>query len=209
MAALVHLVRHAEVHNPDHVVYGRLPHYGLSDRGRRQAADAGRYMASRAVVAVWSSPLQRALETGAAIAAPHQLPVRVHEGLSEWRLADAWEGLAWDDLPTLRPGELETYLSRPWDLPFSDESLDELTDRMMETLRELNDRHPEGDIVVVSHQDPVQVVRLELSGKAPVLLHTDKPQHATVYSLRPGSSWSEAASYTPPEQDSFPPLDTA
>ena len=67
----------------------------------------------------------------------------------------------------------------------------------------------EGDIVVVSHQDPVQVVRLELSGKAPVLLHTDKPQHATVYSLRPGSSWSEAASYTPPEQDSFPPLDTA
>ena len=39
-ADLVHLVRHGEVHNPAHVLYGRLEGFGLSDLGHRMAAAA-------------------------------------------------------------------------------------------------------------------------------------------------------------------------
>ena len=31
----VHLMRHGEVHNPERIVYGRLPGYRLSDRVSR------------------------------------------------------------------------------------------------------------------------------------------------------------------------------
>ena len=34
----VHVVRHGEVHNPDGILYGRLPGFRLSDTGRAQAA---------------------------------------------------------------------------------------------------------------------------------------------------------------------------
>ena len=65
---VVHLLRHGEVNNPTGVVYGRLPGYHLSDRGRLMAVAAARFFAERPVVSVFSSPLQRAQETAAPVA---------------------------------------------------------------------------------------------------------------------------------------------
>ena len=42
VATTVHLMRHGEVHNPGGVLYGRLPGYRLSERGRAMARIAGR-----------------------------------------------------------------------------------------------------------------------------------------------------------------------
>jgi broad specificity phosphatase PhoE len=41
----VHLLRHGEVHNPDGVLYGRLPGFRLSDLGERQAQAAAEWLA--------------------------------------------------------------------------------------------------------------------------------------------------------------------
>ena len=107
---MLHLIRHGEVENPEHVVYSRLPGYGLSQLGRDQAAAAGQYLIRRPIVAIWSSPLERALETAHLIAAKFQLPVRIHPDLTEWKMADSWAGIVWEDLPEARPGQLERYL---------------------------------------------------------------------------------------------------
>ena len=60
---VVHLLRHGEVHNPSGILYGRLPGYHLSATGRLMAAAAADFFAERPVVAVFSSPLERAVET--------------------------------------------------------------------------------------------------------------------------------------------------
>ncbi len=39
-ATRVHLVRHGEVHNPGGVLYGRLPHFHLSENGKKMASAA-------------------------------------------------------------------------------------------------------------------------------------------------------------------------
>jgi len=65
---VVHLLRHGEVHNPQGVIYGRLPGYHLSDLGRQMALAAADFFAERPVVAVFSSPLQRAVETATPVA---------------------------------------------------------------------------------------------------------------------------------------------
>lgn len=205
MASLVHLVRHAEVENPDHLVYAALPGFPLSERGRRQARETARYLGSRPVVAVWSSPLERALETSSIIAARLTVPVRVEPDLVEWRLADGWAGICWEDLPEQRPGELEAYLATPWDLPFSPESLEALAERVADAVVSLHHRHPEGDVVVVSHQDPVQAARIRLTGGDLRRLGVDKPAHGSVVTLRPGSPWREEIRWEPAEQEGFPP----
>lgn len=206
MASYIHLVRHGEVENPDHVVYGRLPGFGLSDRGEAQARDAGRYVASSPVVAVWSSPLQRAIETAEHIAHRHQLPIRIDEGLTEWRLSDVWSGAPWDTLPTSHPGQLERYLETPWDLPFSPESLEEAADRVAGVAQAAHETHREGDVVIVSHQDPVQAALLLLTGGTLATQHVDKPMHATVYTLKPGTPWTLETRYDPETQRQFPPV---
>jgi len=79
----VHVMRHGEVHNPEKVLYGRLPDFHLSERGRRQAQSAADWLARNDVVYVVSSPLERAGETAAPIAAVHGLSIDTDEDLIE------------------------------------------------------------------------------------------------------------------------------
>lgn len=58
-----HLVCHSEINSPRGVLYGRLPGYGLTDRGRRIAHRIAQHFANEDVVHLVASPLQRAQET--------------------------------------------------------------------------------------------------------------------------------------------------
>ena len=88
---VVHLVRHGEVHNPDGLLYGRLPGYHLSDVGRKQAGIVAEDLADRDVTNVVSSPLERARETATPIAAAHRLDARTDDRLIE--AANEFEGM--------------------------------------------------------------------------------------------------------------------
>jgi broad specificity phosphatase PhoE len=191
MASIVHLIRHGETDNPDQLVYASLSGFGLTERGIHQARAAARHLGNRPVSAVWSSPLQRALETAGEIAHSFGLPVTVEDDLREWALLDRWAGIPWVDLPRLFPGEVEAYLAAPTDLPFATESLEELARRVATALGRFTEREPSGEIAVVSHQDPIQAARLLLTGRDLAGLQTDKPGHASVTSLRPGRPWEE------------------
>jgi broad specificity phosphatase PhoE len=80
---VVHVVRHGEVDNPEKVLYGRLPGYHLSDLGLQMADRAAKVLANHDVVHLVSSPLERAQETAAPIAAALSLPVTIDERLIE------------------------------------------------------------------------------------------------------------------------------
>jgi broad specificity phosphatase PhoE len=91
MTTTIHLVRHGEVHNPEDIYYGRIPGYRLSERGREQAAAAGKFLANKPLVAIYASPQQRAQETAEIIAAPHDgLGVQSDERLDE--VYTPWDG---------------------------------------------------------------------------------------------------------------------
>jgi broad specificity phosphatase PhoE len=197
MASLVHLVRHGEVDNPDHLVYASLPGFTLSETGRAQAARTTRHLGSQPVVAVWSSPLERALATAAVIAGRFGVPVRVEADLTEWRLLDRWAGTRWEEVDDLFPGELVAYLEHPTALAFAPESLAQLAVRTRRVIERVATRYPEGDVVIVGHQDPIQAARLVLTGGDLTGLHLDKPGHGTVFTFRPGGTWTEVSAFTP------------
>ena len=73
---IVHLVRHGEVHNPEGILYGRLPEFRLSELGLSQAETVGRVLGQgHDIVSIVASPLQRAQETAAPLAEALGLPV--------------------------------------------------------------------------------------------------------------------------------------
>ena len=203
MAALVHLVRHGDVDNPDHLVYADLPGFGLSPHGIEQARRVGRYLGPRPVVAIWSSPLERALRTAEEIAARSGVPVKVDSRLTEWELTRRWKGHSWGSIANVFPGEVEIYLKQPTQIPFKTVSLNEVADRMAEVARTLDREHPHGDVVIVSHQDSIQAARLRLTGSDLSSLHDDKPVHGAVITLRPGTSWREETVWEPGKSPRF------
>ena len=67
----IHLMRHGEVHNPEGILYGRLPGYHLSTLGHQMAQQVADVLSASGhdITQVITSPLERARETGAPTAA--------------------------------------------------------------------------------------------------------------------------------------------
>ena len=87
----VHLVRHGEVFNPQQLLYGRLPGFGLSRRGREQSRAAAQWLRARSLAALYNSPMQRARETAAILAEqPGVPPPNVDARLNEVHNAPRW-----------------------------------------------------------------------------------------------------------------------
>ncbi len=201
----IYLVRHGEVHNPDHIVYADLPGYGLSDLGRAQASAAGTYLGGKGVTTIVASPLQRARETAHLMAIALDVPVIADEDLTEWKLGARWAGLRWEELPTQRPGELEAYLNHPDSLEFSPESLTALATRVEAAItRQVAIEGP--GLVFVSHQDPVHAARRRMTGEGFLAFNEGKPRHASVVTLEAARGhWKVVAEWEPPQGTPFPP----
>ena len=209
MLATLHLVRHGEVANPDGIVYADLPGFTLSASGRAQARAAAKHLSGERVDVVATSPLQRAAATAEPIATALAREPAVDDRLTEWAIAVRWSGVGWGDLPHRFPGELEAYANHPTDLPFVTESLEEVAARMSAAVDDLGTRFPHGTAVLVSHQDPIQALRLLLTGRDLSGLHHDKPRHAGVITLSSdGTRWVETASWAPATRSAaFPPVE--
>lgn len=185
VATTIHLMRHGEVHNPDGVLYGRLPGYRLSERGLAMAHMVADHLAGsgagarRDVVAVVASPLQRAQETAGPIAAAFDLDIRTDERIIE--AGNHFEGKTFGvGDGSLRHPEHWPYLRNPF-RPSWGEPYKEQVDRMLaavETVRELARGH---EAVLVSHQLPVWVTRLALEHRH--LWHDPRKRQCSVASL--------------------------
>ncbi len=178
---VIHLLRHGHVHNPDGILYGRLPGYSLSTAGREMAKAAARYLKDNGhdVVRVVSSPLERAQETARAVAEAFGCAVETDERLIE--ADNSFEG------ENVRP--FAKYLVRPrrlWSLrnpfrPSWGEPYTEQRDRMMAAVLEAAEREPERETVLVSHQLPIWVVRLASEGRR--LAHDPRHRQCSLGSL--------------------------
>ena len=154
---VVHLLRHGEVHNPDHVLYGRLPGYHLSANGRMMAAAAADYFDGRPVAALFASPLERAQETAQPVAERLGLPIVTDDRLIE--SGNVLEGTS-VSLASLALNPVNwRYLWNPFQ-PSWGEPYTKVAARVHEVVNRARDASRGREAVCVSHQLPIWVSRL-------------------------------------------------
>ena len=152
MACLL-LVRHADAGAGSQLL-GRLPGCHLSPVGLAQSIHLATVLADLPVRAVYSSPLERALETAQVIADPHGFTPEFMDPLTEIDFGD-WEGRYLEELETL-PEWRQYNQCRTGSNPPRGESMHAVQQRMIECVGGIAARHPEGKVVIVSHADPVR-----------------------------------------------------
>ena len=133
----------------------------LSNLGRRQAqAVAGYIAASWKPEAVYTSPLGRCRETGAAIAAPFGIELQPVDGLADIDYGK-WQGLTRDQAEERWPDETELWFRAPHlaVIP-GGETLTAVLSRATAALREVLRHHPEGTVVLVGHDSVNRVLLL-------------------------------------------------
>jgi phosphoserine phosphatase len=124
----------------------------LSDLGRRQAQATARYIAATwKPDAVYTSPLGRCRDTGAAIAAPFQLEPQPIDGLCDIDYGE-WQGLTRDEARARWPDDTELWFRAPHlaAIP-GGETLAALFSRATAALRDILQHHPDGTAVLVGH----------------------------------------------------------
>jgi probable phosphoglycerate mutase len=149
------LVRHGQTPTTGKLLPGRAPGLHLADVGREQAQRAAERIAALTTVdAVYASPLERARETAAPIAAARGIKVQIDKGLLECDFGD-WTGAELKKLMKLP--EWGTVQRAPSTFRFPNgESFTEMQTRMVSAIDRLRAKHEGGVIVLVSHADPIK-----------------------------------------------------
>lgn len=155
---LLLLVRHGE---NDFVktgkMAGRLPGVHLNERGQQQAQALGEAFRDVPIKAIYSSPLERAMETAAPIAAARKLKIIREPGVIETDTGK-WQGKSWKVLRLLKVWKI--VLNAPSRFRFPEgESFPEMQSRIASALERMIKIHnkPRDIIVVVFHADPIKL----------------------------------------------------
>jgi probable phosphoglycerate mutase len=156
-ATLVLLVRHGQTPTTGKLLPGRAPGLHLADIGVEQAKKAAERISElKTVDAIYASPLERARETAAPIAAARGMKVQIDKGLLECEFGD-WTGAELKNLMKLP--EWNTVQRAPSTFRFPNgESFTEMQTRMVSAVDRLRAKHQGGTIVCVSHADPIKAL---------------------------------------------------
>lgn len=156
MATII-LVRHGE---NDWVqkkrLAGWIPGVHLNENGRQQAAAAAQRLAHLPVKAIYSSPVERCVETAEYLTQTFNLPLQQLEAVGEVRYGD-WEGAEIEKLAKEKAWHIVQHYPSRHQFP-QGEALREVQFRAVQALEQLSQQHAQELIVVVSHADLIKLV---------------------------------------------------
>jgi probable phosphomutase (TIGR03848 family) len=149
------LVRHAPNDWIGKRVAGWTPGISLNEEGRKQAVRLAEWLAPVPLEAIYSSPLERAVETAEPIAKSHRLEVQIRERLGETHYGEL-TGQAMEDV--MKTDMWEKFRTYPSMTRFPGaETIYEVQVRVVAELEGILRTHPEGNIAVTTHADVVRV----------------------------------------------------
>ena len=206
MSSPVHVRRHGEVENPNKILYGRQPGWYLSARGQEMAATLGEWSKSIDLGALHVSPLQRAQETAAPIAAAHKIAITTDERLIE--AANIFEGKSFElGSGILKHPSSWRHLYNPWKPSWGEPYVEQIN-RMLAAVFAAKDAANGKDAICVSHQLPIWILRSAIENRR--LLHDPRKRECTLASVTSihfdsdgvisGTSYSEPARHLLPKK---------
>jgi broad specificity phosphatase PhoE len=173
-------VRHGQsTWNEVHRIQGQLDP-PLSDEGRRQARLAGKRLAGRRFVAAYASDLARAFETALLIGESIDIEPQPMADLREIFLG-RWEGLTTEELAEQFPAEWARWAEEPsWDVVPEGEGAAEFEKRVGVAVDSILARHPQGDVLLVTHGGVIQVALHRVVGRPNHGLFPFRIQNASI-----------------------------
>ena len=180
------LVRHALCDPVGHSIAGRTPGVHLNSAGRKEAARLGQWMSSLSLAAVYSSPLERAMETATFIATAQRLPVSTADGLTEIDFGD-WTGKTLEELNDLPEWKRFNSARGSTAIP-GGETVEKVLTRALAEVDRVAATHaePQDLVAMVSHGDVLRLLLLHFLGTPIDLIHRLEVNTASVSAVAVG-----------------------
>lgn len=187
--ALLFLVRHGLTAQTGHRLYGRTAGIGLDARGVAQADELVTRFDGVRLTAIYSSPLERCVQTVAPLAKARRLAVRTDDSLLEMDAGD-WTGRTLAQVRRTAAWRTVQRTPSAFTFPGGGETFTAAQARVVAGIDRLAGRHRRGSIVVATHGDIVRIalahyagapldefqrIVIDTSGVSVVLLGGDRP----------------------------------
>ncbi len=167
MTTRVFLVRHGSTQLTQENRFSGTTNVPLAEEGRRQAQHLAVRLAKEPIVAVYTSPLERTLETGRILARPHNLDVVPRDCLREISHG-RWEGLTRAEVEKLYPEEYAAWEHDPYTFaPEGGETGLSVTARALPELLGIVRTHPDQHVLIVSHKATIRLLLSSILGFDP------------------------------------------
>ncbi|HWQ53947.1 MAG TPA: histidine phosphatase family protein [Bryobacteraceae bacterium] len=178
------LIRHASHDYLGRAIAGWLPGVHINERGREEAPRLAETLAGEGIEALYSSPLDRTMDTAAVIAHRLGLTTHVEEAFGEVRFGE-WTGATFEDLD--RDPRWQAYNRfRSGTRPPDGELLLEVQARVIAAMERIRDDHPHGTVAVVSHGDVIKSAVMYYLGMPLDLLERFEISPASVTAIKVG-----------------------
>lgn len=170
---IFYLVRHAVTEHTGRKLSGWMPDIHLTDEGRAQADAVAERLSRVRLQAVYSSPIERTMETARPIATRHRLPIRTRRRLGEVAFG-RWEDRSFGTLRRTKLWGLVQHVPSAARFP-DGETFRDVQARAVDEIERIGAEHPRGAVCCVSHADVIKLIVAHYMG-----LHIDLFQRLAV-----------------------------
>ena len=148
------LIRHASCSGLGQTLWGRTPGICLNNTGEKQAQCLADRFKSTTLDAIYSSPLERALQTATVIAEITKLDVRTCDAANEINFGE-WTGRTFDELSN---DERWRHFNnrRSMTMIPGGESFMEVQNRIVKEIDTLALEHGDAHVAIISHADVIR-----------------------------------------------------
>ena len=158
------LVRHGETTVSAEDRFAGSTDVPLGVNGRTQAQRLADRLADDAIAAVYCSPMQRTMDTAAIVARPHNIELRLRDGLREIDHG-RWEGMRRVEVESAYPDEYAAWEEDPFTFaPTGGESGVQVVARALPVVRDIAVAHRGQNVLVVSHKATIRLIIASLLG---------------------------------------------
>lgn len=158
MKTVIFFIRHGQVHNPKSIIYGRLPGFSLSAGGKTRIKEIAEELKDKGIKYLYTSPMLRARQTAAIIGKKLGLVPKVSRLLIETNLIIAGIPLS------VFKSKIQPKIYDPQFIRKGQESIEAQAKRMLKFVHLMEKCHRGGKIAVVSHGDPIMILRTTMMG---------------------------------------------
>ncbi len=152
----IHLIRHGTNDYVGKAIAGRVPGLSLNREGQKQAERVAARLGKESIAAIFSSPLERAVETAVPLAKRLGLDIQISEALNEVDFGD-WTKQSFEQLNALPRWQQWNSFRSGTRVP-DGEMMAEVQSRMVKEVYRVRREYPEETVALFSHGDPIRSV---------------------------------------------------
>jgi 2,3-bisphosphoglycerate-dependent phosphoglycerate mutase len=152
-------LRHGQAkNNTDRILAGRTEGVPLTETGIKQAQDTAELLEHMNISAIYSSPIQRAKHTAEIVGQHNSIDVTIDDRLIELDMGK-FTGMPYDKIFNSHGNVFMKFYNGELEIAHNGvETFSQVKDRILELIDEIIEKHPDENVVLVTHMDPIKAM---------------------------------------------------